>query len=65
MRAVGSLVRVLELNEDRLYAWLVEGSVTVVREDLGRSIEYVKALREMIKAERPEHVSTYGAVLPF
>ena len=49
MRAVGSLVRVLELNEDRLYAWLVEGSVTVVREDLGRSIEYVKALREMIK----------------
>ena len=27
---VDSLVRVLELNEDRLYAWLVTGSVTVV-----------------------------------
>ncbi len=61
---VDSLVRVLELNEDRLYAWLVLGSVTVVREDLGRSIEYVKALREVIRDERPDYVSPYEAVLP-
>ena len=32
---VDSLMRILELNEDRPYAWLVMGSVTVVREDLG------------------------------
>ncbi len=61
---VDYLVRVLELNEDRLYAWLIEGSVTVVREDLGRSIEYVRALREVIKAERPDYVSPYEALLP-
>jgi len=61
---VNSLVRVLELNEDRLYAWLVESSITVVREDLGRSIEYVKVLREAIKAERHDYVSLYEAVLP-
>ena len=48
---VDSLVQVLELNEDRLQAWLVLGSVTVVREDLGRSIKHVTALRELIKAE--------------
>lgn len=59
-----SLVRVLEFNEDRLYALLIEGSVTVVREDLGRSIQYVKALREMIRAERPEYVSQYEDLLP-
>ncbi len=59
-----SLVRVLELNEDRLHAWLIEGSIAVVREDLGRTIEYVKALREAIKAERPDYVSPYEALLP-
>ena len=60
-----ALIRVLELNEDRLYAWLVLGSITVVREDLGKSIEYVKALREVIKeAQRPDYVSPYEAVLP-
>ncbi len=59
-----ALIRVLELNEDRLYQWMVMGSVTVVREDLGRSIEYVKAVREVIKAERPDYVSPYEALLP-
>jgi hypothetical protein len=59
-----ALIRVLELNEDRLCAWLVMDSATVVWEDLGRSIEYVKALRQMIKAERPDYVSAYEAVLP-
>jgi hypothetical protein len=33
-----ALTAVLELNEDRLYAWLVVGSVTVVRDDLESSI---------------------------
>jgi hypothetical protein len=32
-----SFVRVLELNEDQLYAWLVLGSPTVVRETLDES----------------------------
>jgi hypothetical protein len=59
-----SLIAVLELNEDRLYAWLVLGSVTVVRDDLDASINYVKALREIIKAERPDYVSPYESVLP-
>lgn len=59
-----SLIAVLELNEDRLYAWLVLGSVTVVRDDLDASIDYVKALREAIKAERPDYVSPYEALLP-
>ena len=54
---VDSRLRILELNEDRLYSWLVEGSIAVVREDLGNSIEYVMALRKMIKAERPDYIS--------
>jgi succinate dehydrogenase flavin-adding protein (antitoxin of CptAB toxin-antitoxin module) len=60
-----SLIAVLELNEDRLYAWLVMGSVTVVRDDLESSVNYVKALRDMIKAERPDYVSPYESLLPF
>ncbi len=44
----------LELNEDRLYHWLILDSDTVVRDDLESSINRVKALREMIKSERPE-----------
>ena len=59
-----ALIRVLELNEDRLYAWLIEGSVTVVGKDLGRSIEYVKALREVIKAEQSDYVDSFQAQLP-
>ena len=58
------LIAVLELNEDRLYAWLVLGSVTVVRDDLDGAIEYVKTLREMIRTERPNYVSPYESVLP-
>lgn len=58
------LIGVLELNEDRLYHWMVLDSVTVVREDLDGSIEYIKALREMVKAEQPDYVSPYEAVLP-
>jgi len=61
---VDKLIGVLELNEDRLYAWLVEGSPTVVRENLEESIEYVKALREAIRAERPDYVSPYESLLP-
>ena len=61
---VDSLIGVLEINEDRLYHWLVVGSPTVVREDLDASINYVKALREIIKAERPDYVSPYEALLP-
>ncbi|AFM26087.1 hypothetical protein [Desulfomonile tiedjei] len=58
------LIRVLELNEDRLYHWLVLDSITVVRDDLGSSIDYVTALREMIKSERPDYVSPYEGLLP-
>ena len=60
-----ALIAVLELNEDRLYHWLVLDSVTVVRDNLWRSIEYVKALRERVRSERPDYVSPYEAVLPF
>jgi hypothetical protein len=59
-----SLIAVLELNEDRLYHWLVLDSPTVVRDDLDASINYVNALRELIKAERPDYVSPYEALLP-
>jgi hypothetical protein len=52
-----ALIAALELNEDRLYHRMVLGSVTVVREDLGKSIEYVKALREVVRSERPGYVS--------
>jgi hypothetical protein len=61
---VDKLIGVLELNEDRLYAWLVEGSPTVVRDNLDESLEYVKQLREVIKRERPDYVSPYEAGLP-
>jgi hypothetical protein len=60
-----AMIRLLELNEDRLCQWMVLDSATVVREDLDGSIEYVKALRKMIKAERPDYVSPYTALLPF
>ena len=59
-----SLVRVPELHEGPLYHWLVLGFLTVVRDDLDRSIEYVKALREMVRSERPDYVSPYEAALP-
>lgn len=59
-----ALIAVLELNEDRLYHWLVLDSVTVVRDNLWRSIEYVKALRERVRSERPDYVSPYEGVLP-
>jgi hypothetical protein len=59
-----SLVRVLEINEDRLYACLVMVTVSVVWDGLDKSVEYVKALRETIKSERPDYVSHYEAVLP-
>ena len=61
---VDAMIRVLELNEDRLYHWLVLGSVTVVREDLDGAVEYVKALRKMIRAERPDYVSPHETVFP-
>jgi hypothetical protein len=40
------------------------GSSTVLREKLDESIEYVKALREVLRSERPDYVSPYEAVLP-
>lgn len=58
-----SIIRVLEVNEDRLYHWMVLDSVTVVRDDLDRSIEYLKAFRERVRSERPDYVSPYEAVL--
>lgn len=60
-----AMIRVLELNEDRLYAWLVQGTVTVVREDLDGSIEYVKPLLKTVRPERSDYVSPYEAELPF
>ena len=59
-----ALIAVLELMEDHLYHWLVLGSVTEVRDDLDRSIEYVKALRQTVRSERPDYVSPYRALLP-
>ena len=59
-----AMIAVLELNEERVYHWLVLGSVTVVREDLDGAVEYVRALREAIKAERPDYESPYEAALP-
>lgn len=61
---VDAMIRVLELNEDRLYHWLVLGSVTLVRDDLDGVVEYVKALRKMTKAERPDYVSPFETLLP-
>jgi hypothetical protein len=59
-----ALIRVLELNEDRLYAWLVMDSITVIWEDLDGAIQYVKALREAVRSERPDYVSPYEGLLP-
>lgn len=59
-----AMIRVLELNEDRLYHWFILDSPTVVREDLDGAVEHVKAPREMIKAERPDYMSPYETVLP-
>jgi hypothetical protein len=42
-----ALIAVLELNEDRLYHWLVLGSATVARDDLDASINYVKIFRSL------------------
>jgi hypothetical protein len=61
---VDKLIGVLELNEDRLYAWLVLDSPSVVRDDLDRSIESVNALRKVVRSERLDYVSPYEAVLP-
>jgi hypothetical protein len=58
------LVRVLEPKENRFYYLLVLGSVTVVREYVDKSIEYVNALREVVGSERPDFASPYEAVLP-
>jgi hypothetical protein len=58
-----AMIRVLELNEDRLYHWLVLGSVTVVREDLDRSIEYVRALRQVVREEKSDFISPCEALL--
>ena len=60
-----ALIAVLELNEDRIYQWLVLGSPTVVREDLDKSVEYLKALRETVRSELPDYVSPYETMLPF
>ena len=62
---VDRLIGVLAIYEDRLYHWLVLDSSTVVRDDLDGAVEYVKALREAIKTERPDYVSPYETVLPF
>jgi hypothetical protein len=59
-----ALIRLLELNEDRLYAWLFLDSVTVVRDGPDRSIEYDKTQRKMVRSELPEYVSPFEAVLP-
>jgi hypothetical protein len=58
-----ALIRVLELNEDRLYNWLILDSPTVVREDLDGAIEYVRALREVIRDEKPDFISPYENLL--
>jgi len=60
--ATRTLIRVLELNEGRLYAWPFLGYPTVVRDDLDRSIEYLKALRKVVRFEWPDYVSPYEAV---
>ncbi|AFM24879.1 hypothetical protein [Desulfomonile tiedjei] len=59
-----AIIRLLELNEDRLHAWLIEDAPTVVRDDLDASVNYVRTLREIVKAERPDYVSPYESELP-
>ncbi len=54
-----SLIAVLELNEDRLYVWLVVGSITAVRDNLESSINFVEPLRELIRSEWPDYVSPW------
>ena len=58
-----SIIRVLEINEDRLYHWLVLGSITVVLDDVDRSIQYANTLRKMVRSKRPDYVGPYEAVL--
>jgi MerR family transcriptional regulator, heat shock protein HspR len=58
-------IRVLELNEERIYAWVVLDSPTVARENLDRSFEYVSTLRELIEADRLDYVNPSEALLPF
>jgi hypothetical protein len=58
-----AMIHVLELNEDRLCAWL-EGSPTVVMDDLNQSVAYVRRLREFITARRPDYVGPYRYLLP-
>lgn len=60
-----AIIRLLELNADRLHAWLIEDAPTVVRGDLDASLNYVKTLREIVKTERPDYVSPYDGLLPF
>jgi transposase InsO family protein len=59
-----AMIRVLELNEDRLYHWLVLGSATVVREDLDGAIEYVRALPEAIKAYLLAFIDDHSRLVP-
>lgn len=54
---------VLALNEDRLVAWLVFDSPTVVRDNLDGSLEQVRRLRKEILAKEPDFVSEYEAYL--
>jgi hypothetical protein len=62
---VDRLIGVLTINEGELCHWMVQDSSTLVRNNLGGAVEYVKALREAIKTERPDYVSPYGAELSF
>jgi hypothetical protein len=55
--------QVLWLNEDRLVAWLVHGSPSVVKCDLCGSLEYVRRLRHEIVAEEPDFTSDFAEEL--
>jgi hypothetical protein len=59
-----ALIDLYELNEDRLYAWLVLDSPTVVPGNLEKSVYHAKQLRAKIRTRRPEYVSPYEDVLP-
>lgn len=58
-----ALIHDLELKEERLYNWL-EGSPTVVMNDLNESVAYVRRLRKFITAHRPDYVGPYRDLLP-
>jgi hypothetical protein len=58
-----AMIHVLELNEELLYAWL-QGSPTVVMDDLNESVAYVRRLRDFITARRPDYVGPYRDLLP-